>query len=178
MKKIAAFLLASLLAVTVCAGQRLADVHPGFPCDGIAQVEERLGSVEVAVQGSNGISQYRGTEGGAEVTVVYHCEQGRLAEQEIIFKRPTQSEIYGIANEQSKELVKHLGEPLHDGLNLGAWSKLMFGFLGADLDYLTSVVVWGRAKEDVMLLIREIEGDRWEVVISQGSSKVEYILNS
>jgi hypothetical protein len=101
-----------------------------------------------------------------------------LAEQEIIFKRPTRSEIYGIANEQSKELVKRLGEPLHDGLNLGAWSKLMFGFLGADLDYLTSVVVWGRAKEDVMLLIREIEGDRWEVIISQGSSKMDYIFNS
>ena len=54
----------------------------------------------------------------------------------------------------------------------------MFGFLGADLDYLNSVVVWGKAKEDVMLLVRETEDKRWEVTISQGSSKTEYILNS
>ena len=77
-----------------------------------------------------------------------------------------------------KELAKNLGEPIHDGVNLGAWRKLMFGMLGADLDYLTSVVVWGRAKEDVMLLVRETEDKRWEVTISQGSSKTEYILNS
>jgi hypothetical protein len=55
---------------------------------------------------------------------------------------------------------------------------MLFSFLGADLDYLGAVVVWGKEKEDVMLLIREIETNRWEISISQGSSKFEYILNS
>ena len=178
MKTIIAFLLASLLVGPVCAGQRLADIQPGFSCDGIPQVEKRLGSVELAAQDANGISKYTGIQGGEEVTVVYHCDHGRLTEQEIIFTSATQSRAYQIANEQRKELAKNLGEPIHDGLNLGAWRKLMFGFLGADLDYLTSVVVWGRAKEDVMLLVRETEDKRWEVTISQGSSKTEYILNS
>jgi len=50
--------------------------------------------------------------------------------------------------------------------------------MGADLDYLTIVVVWGRAKEDAMLMVRETETKKWQVTISQGSSKVEYILNS
>lgn len=178
MKTIIAFLLASLLVGPVCAGQRLADIQPGFSCDGIPQVEKRLGSVELAAQDANGISKYTGIQGGEEVTVVYHCDHGRLTEQEIIFTSATQSRAYQIANEQRKELAKNLGEPIHDGLNLGAWRKLMFGILGADLDYLTSVVVWGRAKEDVMLLVRETEDKRWEVTISQGSSKTEYILNS
>ena len=57
-------------------------------------------------------------------------------------------------------------------------SSMLFGFLGADLDYLTSVVVWGRAKEDVMLLVRKTEDKHWVVSISRGSSKMEYILNS
>ena len=178
MKAIVAFFLASLLVRTVCAGPRLADVHPGFPCDGIPQVEKRLGSVELAAQDANGISKYKGTQGELEVTVVYHCDQGRLTKQEIIFTTTTQSKAYQKANEQRKELAKNLGEPIHDGVNLGAWRKLMFGMLGADLDYLTSVVVWGRANEDVMLLIRETEDKRWEVILSQGSSKTEYILNS
>lgn len=178
MKTIIAFLLASLMVGPVCAGQRLADIQPGFSCDGIPQVEKRLGSVELAAQDANGISKYTGIQGGDEVTVVYHCDHGRLTKQEIIFTSATQSRAYQIANEQRKELAKSLGEPIHDGLNLGAWRRLMFGFLGADLDYLTSVVVWGRAKEDVMLLVRETEDKRWEVTISQGSSKTEYILNS
>lgn len=178
MKKIIVFLLASLLVGTVCAGQRLVDIQPGFSCDGIPQVEKRLGSVELAAQDANGISKYMGTQGGVEATVVYHCDQGRLTEQEIIFTSTTQSKAYRIANEQRKELAKNLGEPIHDGLNLGVWRKMMFGILGADLDYLTSVVVWGREKEDVMLLVRETEDKRWEVTISQGSSKMEYILNS
>jgi len=46
--------------------------------------------------------------------------------------------------------------------------------MGADLDYLTIVVVWGRAKEDAMLMVRETETKKWQVTISQGSSKVEY----
>jgi len=178
MKKIIALLLVSLLVGTVCAGQRrLADVQPGFHCDGIPQVEKRLGSVELAAQDADGISKYTGTQGGVEATVVYHCDQGRLTEQEIIFTTTAQKKAYRIANEQRKELAKKLGEPIHDGLNLQAWRKMMFGILGADLDYLTSVVVWGKAKEDVMLLVRETEDKRWEITISQGSSKMEYILN-
>ncbi len=54
---------------------------------------------------------------------------------------------------------------------------MLFGILGADLDYLTSVVVWGKEKKDVMLLVRETEDKSWVVIISQGSSKIEYILN-
>ncbi len=178
MKNIIALLLASLLVGTVCAGQRrLADIQPGFPCDGIPQVEKRLGSVELLAQDANGISKYTGTLGWVEATVVYHCDQGRLTEQEIIFTTTAQNKAYRIANEQRKELAKNLGEPIHDGLNLGAWRKMMFGILGADMDYLTSVVVWGKAKEDVMLLVRETEDKRWEITISQGSSKMEYILN-
>jgi hypothetical protein len=173
-----AFLLASLLVGTVCAGQRLTDIQPGFPCDGIPQVEKRLGSVELAAQDANGISKYKGMQGAAEATIVYHCDQGRLTKQEVIFTRSTRSKAYRIADEQRNELSKHLGEPIHDGLNLGVWRKVMFGFLGADLDYLTSVVVWGKAKEDVMLLVRETEDEEWEIIISQGSSKLEYILNS
>ncbi len=177
MKKIIVLLLASLLVGTVCAGQRLADIQPGFPCDRIQQVEKRLGSVVLAAQDVNGISKYNGTQGGLEATVIYHCDQGVLIEQEIIFASTAQSKAYRIANEQRKELAKNLGEPIHDGLNLGALRRMMFGILGADLDYLTSVVVWGRAKEDVMLLVKETENKRWEVTVSQGSSKMEYILN-
>ena len=178
MNKIVIFLLAAPLVGTVCAGQRLGDIQPGFPCDGIPQVEKRLGSVELASQNRNGISKYTGTQGGVEVTVVYHCDKGQLAEQEIIYTSRTQSDAYRIANELRKELAKKLGEPIHDGLNLGVWEKMKFGMLGADLDYLTSVVVWGRAKADMMLLVRETEDKTWIITISQGSSKMEYILNS
>jgi len=178
MNTIIVFLLASLLVGTVSAGQRLADIQPGFHCDGIPQVEKRLGSVELAAQDTNGISRYKGTWGGVEATVVYHCDKGQLTEQEIIFTSTTQSNAYQIANELRKELAKNLGEPIHDGLNLRVWRKMMFGILGADLDYLTSVVVWGRAKEDVMLLVRETEDKLWVITISEGSSKMEYILNS
>ncbi len=178
MNKIVVFLLAALLVGTVCAEQRLGDIQLGFPCDEIAQVEKRLGSVELAPQDTNGVSKYRGTQGGIEATVVYHCDKGQLTEQEIIITSTTQSNAYQIANELSKELAKNLGEPIHDGLNLRVWRKMIFGTLGADLDYLTSVVVWGRAKEDVMLLVRETNDKLWVIIISQGSSKMEYILNS
>ena len=178
MSKIIAFLLASLLVGTACAGQRLVVIQSGFPCERIPQVEKSLGSVELATQDANGISKYTGTQGGVEATVVYHCNQGRLTEQEIIFKSTTRSKAYQIANQQRKELAKDLGEPIFDGLNLGVWRKMMFGFMGADLDYLTSVVVWGKAKEDVMLLVRQTEDKFWVITISQGSSKLEYILNS
>ncbi len=176
--RIPIFLLALLLIGTVCAGQRLRDIQPGFPCVGIPQVEKRLGSVELAAQDKNGVSKYSGTQGEFEAIVVYHCDRSQLTRQEIIFTTTTQSNAYEIANELRKDLAKNLGEPIHDGLNLRVWRKMMFGILGADLDYLTSVVVWGREKEDVMLLVRETEDKLWEIIISQGSSKMEYILNS
>jgi len=178
MNKVIAFLLASLLVGTVYPGQRLIDIQPGFPCDRIPLAEKSMGSVELATQDTNGISKYTVTQGGVEATVVYHCDQGRLTEQEIIFTSTTQNKAYQIANEQRKELSKNLGEPIHDGLNLAAWRRMLFGILGADLDYLTSVVVWGREKNDVMLLVRETEDNLWVITISQGSSKMEYILNS
>jgi hypothetical protein len=178
MKKIIVFLLASLPVGTACAGQRLEAIQPGFPCDAIPQVEKRLGSVELSAQDEKGISKYSGMQGGVDATVVYHCDKGQVTEQEIIFTSTTQGNAYQIANELRKELVKHLGEPIHDGLNLRVWRKMMFGILGADLDYLTSVVVWGREKEDVMLLVRETGDKLWLITISQGSSKMKYILNS
>ncbi|MBF0264276.1 MAG: hypothetical protein HQL46_03325 [Gammaproteobacteria bacterium] len=178
MNKIIAFLLASLLAGTAYAEQRLTDIQPGFPCAEIPQVEKRLGSKELAVQDTKGISKYTGTQGGAKVTVVYHCDKGQLAELEIIFMSTAKSNAYQMANELRIELAKYLGKPIHDGFNLTTSRTMMFGFLGADLDYLTSVVVWGSAKEDVMLLVRETEDKLWEIIISQGSSKMEYILNS
>jgi hypothetical protein len=177
MKNIIPFLLVSLLVGTVCAEQRLTDIQLGFPCDGIAKVEHNLGSMELSAQDAKGISKYSGTQGGEKATVVYHCEKGRLSVQEIIFTSTTQSEAFRIANEQRQLLAKSLGEPIHDGMNMGVLRRMMYGFTGADLDYLTSVVVWGKTKEDVMLLVRETEDKRWEITISQGSSKIEYILN-
>ena len=178
MNKIFVFLLVPLLVGAVCAGQRLAEIRPGLPCDRIPQVEKHLGSVQLAAQDENGISRYTGTQAGVEAIIVYHCEKGQLTEQEIIITSTTQSDALRIANELSGELAKSLGEPIHDGLNLQVWRTMMFGFLGADLDYLTSVVVWGRAKEDVMLLVTETEDKLWVITISQGSSKMQYILNS
>ena len=178
MKKITVFLFASLLVGTVCAGQRLSDIQPGFACERIPQLEKRLGSVELAAEDENGISKYMGTQGGFEATVVYHCDKGELTQQEIIITSTTQGDAFRIANQLSEELAKSLGDPIHDGLNLRVWRTMLFGFLGADLDYLTSVVVWGRAEEDVMLSVMETEEKIWLVTISQGSSKMEYILNS
>jgi hypothetical protein len=178
MNKIVVFLLAALLVGTVCAGQRLRDIQLGSPCDEIAQLEKRLGSVELAPRDTKGVNKYKGTEGAIEATLVYHCDEGKLAEQEVIITSATRSNAFQVADELSKELAKDLGIPIHDGLNLRVWRKMMFGFLGADLDYLTSVVVWGRAKEDVMLLVTETEDKTWVIIISRGSSKMEYILNS
>lgn len=178
MNRFIAFLLASLLAGTVCAGQRLSDIRPGFPCDGIPQLEKSLGSVELTARDADGTSRYKGTQGGVEATVVYHCDNGKLVEQEIIVMSGSQGDAFKTANALGQQLVGYLGKPLHDGLNLQTWRKMMFGILGADLDYLTSVVVWGRADEDVMLLVKETEDRRWMIIISQGSSKMEYILNS
>ena len=177
--KISVFFLLSFLTVqAVCAERRLSDIQPGVPCSKIPEIEKHLGSAELAARNAKGISVYAGTQGGEKATIVYHCDQERLTEQKIIITSTTREGAYRFANEQKIKLIKLFGEPIHDGLNLRAWRKMMFGILGADLDYLTSVVVWGRAKEDVMLLVRETEDKRWEITISQGSSKMEYILNS
>jgi len=178
MKIIIFFLLSSLIVEAACAEQRLSDIQPGIPCGKIPEIEKRLGSVELAVHDAKGINIYTETQGGREKTIVYHCDKGLLTEQKIIVTSTTRDEAYRFANKQKTALTKHLGEPIHDGLELGIWKRLFFAFLGADLDYLTSVVVWGRAKEDAMLLIREAGTNLWEVSISQGSSKLEYILNS
>jgi len=178
MNKIIVFCLTSLLFGSVYAEQRLTDIQLGFPCEAIPDFEKSLGSVELATQDTNGISKYTGTQREVKATVVYHCDQGRLTKQEIIFASTTQIGAFQIANEQRKDIAQKLGEPIFDGLNLKGWRKILFGILGADLDYLTSVVVWGRKKEDVMILVRETEDKLWVITISQGSSKIEYILNS
>lgn len=178
MKTVILFLLSSLLVEAVYAEQRLSDIRPGVPCDKIQEIEKHLGSLELAVDDSKGISKYTGTQGGKKATIEYHCDEGRLTEQTIIVTTTTRDEAYRFANEQKTELITHLGDPIHDGLDLGIWKRLIFGFMGADLDYLTGVVVWGRAKEDAMLLVKEIDSNLWKIYISQGSSKLEYILNA
>jgi hypothetical protein len=178
MKIIVLFLLSWLMANAVYADQRLSDVRPGIPCDRIAETEKRLGSVAADVHGTQSTMRYTGTQGGEKATIIYHCDKGRLTEQTIIVTSTTRDEAYRFAEEQKTALTKRLGEPVHDGLDLGIWKRLYFGFMGADLDYLLRVVVWGKKKEDAMLLIKETGVDQWEVSISQGSSKMEYILNS
>ena len=178
MKIIVFFLLSSLIVETIYADQRLSDIRPGIPCDEILETEKRLGSVELAVNDGEGISNYIGIQEGQKVTIVYRCDKGRLIEQKIIFASTSRDEAYRLANEQKTKLTERFGDPIHDGLELSIWKKFYFGFVGADLDYLTSVVVWGREKEDAMLLIQETETNLWEVSISQGSTKLEYILNN
>ncbi len=178
MSKIFAFFLTFLLVGSVSAAQRLTDIQPGFSCDGIAQLEESLRSVELSTDVASGISKYSGRQGGVEATVVYYCDQGRLIKQEIIFTSATRNEANQNASEQKNKLTQTLGEPIHDGLNIGVFRRMLFGFLGADLDYLTSVIVWGKTIEDVMLSVMETEDKQWVVTISQGRSKMEYILSS
>jgi hypothetical protein len=178
MKIIIFFLLSSMLAAAVYADQRLSDIRPGVPCDKIAETEQRLGSLESNDHDGQHIKRYTGTQGGEKATILYRCDKGRLTEQTIIVSSTTWEHASRFANAQKLELTERLGEPLHDGLNLGIWKRLYFGFMGADLDYLTRVVVWGKKKDDAMLIIRETGTDQWEVTISQGSSKVEYVLNS
>ncbi len=178
MKIIVYLLFSALIVEVVCAEQRLLDIRPGVPCGKILETEKRLGSVESTVHDAQGNSKYSGIQGGRKATIVYRCDKGLLAEQTIIVISSTRDEAYRFADEQKIELSKRLGDPIHDGLDLDIWKRLYFGFMGADLDYLASVVVWGRAEEDTMLLIKEIGKNLWEVSISQGSSKFEYILNS
>jgi hypothetical protein len=177
--KIFVFILLSLLFIeAVCAEQRLSEMQPGVPCARIPETEKRLGSIESAVTDPTGVSKYTGTHGGTDASIVYVCEKGRLAEQKIIVTTSTRDEAYRFANEQKLELTQRLGNPMHDGFTLGIGSRMYFAFKGSDLDYLSTVVVWGRAKEDVMLLVKQIGNNLWEISISQGSSKLEYILNS
>ena len=178
MKIIGIFLISLLMAGAVCAEQRLWDIHPGDSCGKIPEIEKALGSIELAVDEAAGASQYSGMQGGEKATIEYLCHEGRLAEQKVVVATTTREAAYRFANAQKTALSNQLGEPIHDGLALGTWDKLLFGFKGADLDYLTLVVVWGSSEEDIMLLIREAGPNLWEVSISQGSSKMEYILNS
>lgn len=156
----------------------MADIRPGMPCDTIPALERQLGSRQLKEQDSSGVSEYRGTQGGREARIVYQCTEGSLTEQTVVVVVASRDEAYRYANERKALLARRLGDPIHDGLDLAAWRKLLFGFLGGDLDYLTSVVVWGRADEDVMLSVTEVGGKLWQVSISQGSSKLEYITNS
>ena len=175
------FLLTSLLLILVEAAhadQRLTDVRPGMPCDKVPEIEKRLGSLESSVDFSTGIMKYQGTQGGENAVILYHCEEEKLTEQKIIVATSSQEGALRFARAQKKELIEHLGEPVHDGLDLKFWKKFYFGFMGADLDYLSSVIVWGKSEEDAIILIRETEPNRWEVSVSRGSSKWEYILNS
>ena len=177
--KISVFFLLSFLTVqAVYAERRLSDIQPGVPCSKIPEIEKHLGSAELAARNAKGIRVYAGIQGGEKATIVYHCDQERLTEQKIIITSTTREGAYRFANEQKIKLTKLLGEPIHDGLDLSIGKRLYFAFVGSDLDHLTRVVVWGRAKEDTMLLIEETGTNLWEVSISQGSSKLKYILNS
>ena len=172
------FLLSLLMAGAACAGQRLWDIHPGDPCGKIPEIEKDLGSIELAIDEATGISKYSGIQEGEKATIEYQCDNGRLTEQRIVITTTSQDAAFRLANAQKTALSRRLGEPIHDGLTLGTWQKLFTCFTGADLDYLSLVVVWGRADEDVMLLIRETGTNLWQISISQGKSKIEYILNS
>jgi len=178
MNKFALILISSLIALPVHAEARLTDVRLGIPCNSIPEIEKRLGSSELTTDDPGGINKYSGTHGGEKATVIYHCSEKKLTEQTIIVTTTSREQAYRFAQAQKTELAGHLGDPIHDGLKLALWKRLFFGFLGADLDYLSAVVVWGRATEDVMILIRETDVNLWQVFISQGSSKLEYILNS
>ena len=170
------FLLVAIKAAH--ADQRLVDVRPGMPCDKVPEIEKRLGSLESSVDYSKGIMKYQGTLGGEKAVILYHCEKGKLTELKIIVANTTQEAALRFARAQKTELTELLGKPIHDGLDLKFWEKFYFGFMGADLDYLSSVVVWGKTEQDTMILIRETANNQWEVSVSRGSSKWEYILNS
>lgn len=178
MHKFALILFLLLSGLSVHGQERLADIRPGAPCAAILELEQRLGSAQLSAQNANGISRYSGIQGGREAEIRYHCVDGSLTEQTVIVQTASRDEAYRFAHAQKIELARRLGDPIHDGLNLAAWRKLLFGILGGDLDYLTAVVVWGRADEDVMLSVREIDANLWQVSISQGRSKLEYIINS
>ena len=177
MKILILLLLSSLMVESTLAAQRLAEIQPGAPCEKILAIEKRLGSHELVEVDGNGIRKYSGVVGGQKATIVYQCDKGRLIEQKIIVTSASRELAYGFANDQKTKISGYFGDPIHDGLDLSIWKRLYLGFIGSDLDYLTSVVVWGKAKEDAMLLIRELKPNLWEVSLSQGGPKWEYILN-
>jgi len=175
------FLLSLFLLVAIAAvhaDQRLVDARPGMPCDKVPEIEKRLGSLESSADYSKGILSYQGTQGGEKAVIQYRCEKEKLTELKIIVASSTQEGALRFARAQTTELTELLGKPIHDGLDLKFWEKFYFGFMGADLDYLSSVVVWGKTEGDTMILIRETASNQWEVSVSRGSSKWEYILNS
>lgn len=177
--KIFVLVLFSLLIVEhTHAEQRLWDIRLGDPCDNIAETESQLGSLKLSIDTEEGISKFSGTHDGMNAIIVYRCVKGLLVEQRIIVAGISLDEANQFANEQQIKLAERFGDPIHNGLDLSFWKKLFFGFMGADLDYLTRVIVWGRAKHDAMLLIKDVGTNLWQITISQGSSKTEYILNS
>jgi len=178
MKLIYSLLLSLLMVEAAYAGGRLADIRPGDSCDRIPEMEQRLGSRQSAVDDAKGITRYQGTHGGKAATIVYRCADGLLDEQTITVQSASREEAHRFASAQTTALSQRLGEPIHDGLELSRWKQMLYGFIGSDLDYLTRVVVWGRAKEDTMLLVTEKGANQWEVTVSQGGSKTEYIFNS
>ena len=177
--KISVLVLFSFLIVeSIHAEQRLWDIRLGDPCGNIAETESQLGSLKLSTDTEEGISRFSGTHDGMNATIVYRCVKELLVEQRIIVTGISLDEANRFANEQQIKLADRFGKPIHNGLDLNFWKKLFFGFMGADLDYLTRVIVWGRAKHDAMLLIEDVGTNLWQITISQGSSKSEYVLNS
>ena len=176
--KFALTLFMLLITLSAFGADRFANLHPGISCINIPEIERQLGSVELTFPTPAGISEFSGTQGGKKAKITYRCVDGKLSEQTVTVTTSSREEAYRFAHEQTVEISGRLGKPMHDGPQLATWRRLLFGALGADLDYLTAVVVWGRADEDLMLSVREAAENRWQVSISQGSSKLEYIINS
>ena len=177
MRRVVLLLLLAPITAAVNAGHTLSDVRLGVPCDEIAAAQTREGLLDTTDHGTQRIMRYAGSLGGQTATVIFRCDDGRLAEHIIMVAHTNRDEAFRFAEEQKKELTEHLGQPIHDGMELSIWKRFYFGFMGADLDYLTRIVAWGKTKKDVMLLVRETESARWEVSVSQGSSKTEFLLN-
>ncbi len=169
--------LLALLIETANAGHPLSDVRLGILCDEIAASQTRGELLDSTYHGGQRIMRYTGTLGGQKATIIYRCDEERLTEHIIMVAHTSRDEAYRFTEEQKKDLMERLGEPIHDGLELSIWKRFYFGFMGADLDYLTRIVVWGKTKEDAMLSIGESESARWQVSVSQGSSKTEFLLN-
>ncbi len=177
MRRVIFFSLLALIIEAANAGHTLSDVRLGIPCDEIAAAKTRGELLDSTDHGTQRIMRYSGIQGGRKATIIYRCDDERLAEHIITVAHTSRDDAYRFAEEQKTELTERLGEPIHDGLELSIWKRFYFGFMGADLDYLTRVVAWGKTKEDVMLSIGETESTRWEVSVSQGSSKREFLLN-
>lgn len=132
MKIIVLFLLALFVVEAVSATQRMSAIRPGNACAGIMEIEKNLGSHELADTGPAGVSKYAGKEDGKDATIIYKCEKGILTEQKVVVTASSRDQAYDFANAQKSQLTSRLGEPLHDGLELGIWSRLFLGFKGAD----------------------------------------------